>query len=63
LILSVLGIGVFIAWEYHLENHTSRSPLMTLTLWTRAKGKFAAMQVIGFFGWIAFNTWFYWATL
>lgn len=63
LVLSVIGIGCFVAWEYHLEQRTTFPPLMRLTLWTRAKGRFAVMQLVGFFTWIAFMSWGYWATL
>lgn len=34
---------------------------MKLSLWTRAKGKFAVMQMIAFFEWSAFLSWFFWA--
>ncbi|KAG8957580.1 hypothetical protein FRC00_003783 [Tulasnella sp. 408] len=63
LIVSILGIGCFIAWEHYLETKTTFPPLMRLTLWTRANGKFAAMQVIAFLEWVAFIAWAYWATL
>lgn len=63
LIVSIFGIGCFIAWEHYLETKTNFPPLMRLTLWTRAKGKFAAMQVIAFLEWVAFVAWGYWATL
>ncbi|KAG8949635.1 hypothetical protein FRC04_008381 [Tulasnella sp. 424] len=63
LIVSILGIAAFIAWEHYLETKTTFPPLMRLTLWTRANGKFAAMQVIAFLEWVAFVAWGYWATL
>jgi len=34
---------------------------MKLTLWTRAKGRFAVIQVIAFLEWSAFLSWFFWA--
>jgi hypothetical protein len=34
---------------------------MKLSLWTRAKGKFAAMQAIAFLQWAAFLSWYFWA--
>lgn len=34
---------------------------MKLSLWTRAKGKFAVMQMIAFFELSAFLSWFFWA--
>ncbi|KAJ7820491.1 MFS general substrate transporter [Mycena leptocephala] len=35
-------------------------PLMKLSLWTRAEGKFAAMQAIALLQWAAFLLWYFW---
>ncbi|KAG8904217.1 hypothetical protein FRB99_002081 [Tulasnella sp. 403] len=63
LVVSGVGLAAFIAWEYHLEHRTTFPPLMKLSLWTRANGRFAAVQFVGFFAWIAFISYAYWATL
>ncbi|KAG9017798.1 hypothetical protein FRB93_004609 [Tulasnella sp. JGI-2019a] len=63
LILSVSGLGGFLAWEWYLEYRTTYPPLMRLSLWKRANGRFAAVQSIAFVVWIAFSSWIYWATL
>ncbi|KAG9046860.1 hypothetical protein FS837_003526 [Tulasnella sp. UAMH 9824] len=63
LVVSIIGISGFIAWEHYLETKTTFPPLMKLSLWKRARGKFAAMQAVGFFQWMAFMSWGYWVTL
>ncbi|CAE6415647.1 unnamed protein product [Rhizoctonia solani] len=63
LVISVLLLGCFIAWEHYLETRTTHPPLMRLGLWTRAKGRFATMQLIVFFGWACFTTWIFFVTL
>ncbi|KAG8923575.1 hypothetical protein FRC00_006067 [Tulasnella sp. 408] len=63
LVVSIVGLSGFIAWEHYLEAKTTFPPLMKLSLWKRARGKFAAMQAIGFFQWMAFMSWGYWVTL
>ncbi|KZP27583.1 MFS general substrate transporter [Athelia psychrophila] len=45
------------------KNLGRRPPLMRLSLWTRAHGKVAAMQLIAFFNWAAFISWSIWAQL
>ncbi|KAJ7140142.1 MFS general substrate transporter [Mycena filopes] len=63
LVLSILLLGLFFVWQHHLEKNpgTNRPPLMKLSLWSRAKGKFAVMQAIAFFQWAAFLSWYFWA--
>ncbi|KAJ7506829.1 MFS general substrate transporter [Mycena galericulata] len=63
LIVSVLFLALFIIWQHHLERNegTMRPPLMKLSLWTRAKGKFAAMQAIAFFQWASFLSFYFWS--
>ncbi|KZT59809.1 MFS general substrate transporter [Calocera cornea HHB12733] len=63
LVIGLLMIGGFIAWEHHVEFRTDKPPLMRLSLWARAGGRFAAVQVIGFLAWAAFSTFSFWATL
>ncbi|KAJ7028424.1 MFS general substrate transporter [Mycena alexandri] len=63
LFISVLFLGLFVFWQHYLEKNsgTKRPPLMKLSLWSRAKGKFAVMQAIAFFQWAAFLSWYFWA--
>ncbi|KAJ7704979.1 major facilitator superfamily domain-containing protein [Mycena rosella] len=63
LILSVVFLVLFILWQRYLEKNqrTRRPPLMKLTLWSRAEGKFAVMQIIAFFEWASFISWTFWA--
>jgi len=63
LIISVLFLAMFLLWQHYLEKNEGkrRPPLMKLTLWSRAKGKFAVMQAIAFFQWAAFLSWYFWA--
>ncbi|CAK5271957.1 unnamed protein product [Mycena citricolor] len=66
LFVGLLAIGLFLAWQHYLEQNSERStrlppPLMKLSLWSRANGKFAVMQVIAFFEWAGFLTWFFWS--
>ncbi|KAG8738844.1 hypothetical protein FRC11_001101 [Ceratobasidium sp. 423] len=62
LVVSVLLFGCFVAWEHYLETRSTRPPLMRLGLWTRAKGRFAAVQLIVFFDWACFTTWVFFVT-
>ncbi|KAF8737164.1 transporter, partial [Rhizoctonia solani] len=63
LVVSILLLGCFVYWEHYLETRTSRPPLMRLGLWTRAKGKFAAIQLIVLFNWSCFTTWQFFVTI
>ncbi|CAE6516665.1 unnamed protein product [Rhizoctonia solani] len=63
LVISVLLLGCFVYWEHYIETRTTRPPLMRLGLWTRAKGKFAAIQLVVFFDWSCFTTWQFFVTL
>ncbi|KAF8259126.1 MFS general substrate transporter [Lactarius quietus] len=72
-VVGVLLVFIFVAWQYYLERRLedpdvprtrwSAPPLMKLSLWTRAHGRFAAMQVIACVNWAAFSTWILWAEL
>ena len=67
--LAIIGgllLIAFLVWQWYLEQDTTgarRPPLMKLSLWTRANGKFAAMQAIAFLEWAAFLSWSFWAQL
>ncbi|KAJ7627026.1 putative efflux transporter [Roridomyces roridus] len=69
LIVGVLFITLFIGWQHHLEKRQSEPdnrrppPLMKLSMWRRAKGKFAVVQVIAFLQWSSFLTWSFWSQL
>ncbi|KAF9478870.1 MFS general substrate transporter [Pholiota conissans] len=73
LILGVFLIGVFLYWQHYLETVQANPdapysiftppPLMKLTLWTRANGRFAAMMAIAFANWCAFLAWTFWVQL
>ncbi|WVQ98642.1 hypothetical protein IAU59_005773 [Kwoniella sp. CBS 9459] len=63
LIVGVLLIVAFFFWEKHVIDKTTRPPLMRLQLWTRAKGRLAAVYFIGFVAWMGFVSLFYHATL
>jgi hypothetical protein len=54
LIISVLLVSSFFFWEYHVTYRTTRQPLMRLALWTRAKGRLAAVYFIGFVAFMGF---------
>ena len=73
LIVGVLFMGVFVAWERYLESvadspsaNQSRwtpPPLLRLSIWGRAKGRFGVVMAIAFFNWSAFLTWAFWVQL
>ncbi|KAH8102358.1 MFS general substrate transporter [Phellopilus nigrolimitatus] len=66
LVIGVLTLVAFIAWQWYLESDMSGTrvpPLMKLSMWSRAHGKFAAVQCIAFLEWASFMSWFFWAQL
>ncbi|KAF8181299.1 major facilitator superfamily domain-containing protein [Pholiota molesta] len=73
LILGVVLIGAFLYWQHYLETIQADPdapfsvftppPLMKLSLWTRANGRFAAMMAIAFINWCAFLAWIFWVQL
>lgn len=74
LIVGVIMVGLFLAWEYKLErivdDDPSRAvsmwtppPLMRLSLWTRERGRMAVILVIAFLNWSAFIGWSFWVQL
>jgi hypothetical protein len=70
LVLGVTIIGLFLYWQYYLEEiHDNPDspysvltppPLMKLSIWTRANGRIAAMMTIVFMDWSAFSSWSFW---
>jgi len=71
LILGVLLVLAFIAWQWYLERHLELDlserhlppPIMKLTMWTRAKGRFAVMMTIAFLTWCSFMACNFWVQL
>ncbi|TRM64811.1 major facilitator superfamily domain-containing protein [Schizophyllum amplum] len=73
LILGVFLVGVFLMWQRHLEHlhddpnarHSvwTPPPLMRLSLWTRARGRYAVQMAIAFLTWCSFLSWVFWAQL
>ncbi|KAI9056744.1 MFS general substrate transporter [Trametes sanguinea] len=74
LIAGVALLALFVCWEHHLEQLHGREnappirwwnppPLMSVTIWTRASGKLAAVLVIVFLQWCSFNAFNFWFQL
>jgi len=73
LVVGVLLIIAFLFWQHYLEKHLSNEhlsagrrlppPIMRLSLWTRANGRFAVMQLITFLTWCSFMSWNFWVQL
>lgn len=67
LIVGVICLVLFILWERYLENVQNHPkavfsrwtppPLMKLSIWGRAKGRFAVMMAIAFLNWSSFLRW------
>ncbi|KAK2464582.1 hypothetical protein APHAL10511_003371 [Amanita phalloides] len=63
LVLGIALVVAFLFWEDHLAKRTTLPPLMRLDIWTRARGKFAAIQLVAFLEWCAFMSWMLWVQL
>ncbi|KAL1744774.1 major facilitator superfamily domain-containing protein [Schizophyllum fasciatum] len=73
IILGVFFMALFIAWQWYLErvqddpNATYSTwtppPLMRLSLWSRARGRYGVQMVITFLNWCVFLSWQFWAQL
>jgi hypothetical protein len=69
----VLLITAFLFWQYYLEKRLDDEhlparrrlppPIMRLSLWTRANGRFAVMQMIAFLTWSSFMAYNFWVQL
>ena len=62
----VVGISLvlaFVVWEDHLGRRTTFPPLMRLDIWTRGRGKFAAIQMVQFLEMSSFMSWMLWVQL
>ncbi|KAG8212823.1 major facilitator superfamily domain-containing protein [Butyriboletus roseoflavus] len=73
LIIGVIFVGIFIAWEHHLESSATGPdkpksfwtppPLMKPSIWGRAKGRMAVILLIAFLNWAGFIAWTFWVQL
>ena len=73
LISGLLFTFTFLCWQYHLERVQTDAhsynpiftppPLLKLSIWRRANGRFAAMMVIAFSNWSSFLAWIFWVQL
>ena len=73
LVLGVLSIIAFLFWQHYLEKRLSNEhlaamrrhppPIMRLSLWTRANGRFGVMQLIAFLNWSSFMSYNFWVQL
>lgn len=76
LLAGIALLVVFLVWQYYLEtNLTSPSqffhaypilhppPLMKLSIWSRAHGRFAVIQAIALLEWMCFLGWNFWLQL
>ena len=64
LVVGVVMLLAFFAWQRYLELGAEtgrRPPLVKLSMFTRANGKFAVTQCIAFLEWSAFLSWTFWA--
>lgn len=73
LVLGVLSIIAFLFWQHYLEKRLDNEhllarrrlppPIMRLSLWTRANGRFAVMQLIALLTWSSFMSYNFWVQL
>jgi len=73
LVLGILSIVAFLFWQHYLEKRLNNEhlparrrlppPIMRLSLWTRANGRFAVMQLIAFLNWCSFMSYNFWVQL
>ncbi|KXN82110.1 hypothetical protein AN958_03164, partial [Leucoagaricus sp. SymC.cos] len=71
LVVGVFLVGTFIYWQWFLELAESQRlwhdrlppPVMKVSLWGRAKGRFGAVMVIVILTWSAFIGWTFWVQL
>jgi hypothetical protein len=72
-VVGVLLVFLFVTWQYYLERRLrnpdlprtrwTAPPLMKPSMWTRAHGRFAAMQTIACINSAAFGCWLVWVQL
>ncbi|KAF8261648.1 efflux transporter [Lactarius quietus] len=72
-VVGILLVLLFVAWQYYLERRLENPdlprtcwtapPLMKPSMWTRANGRFAVMQMIACVNSAAFACWLVWVQL
>ncbi|KAI9056747.1 MFS general substrate transporter [Trametes sanguinea] len=74
LIVGVFLLVLFVLWQHYLEQQQNRPelapktwwnppPLMSVTVWTRARGKLAVVLGIAFLQWCGFQAFAFWIQL
>lgn len=68
LIVGVLLVAAFLTWQWYLEKKLGQGsrlppPIMKLSMWTRANGRFTVMQFIAFLSWCSFLSYNFWVQL
>jgi hypothetical protein len=72
-VVGIVLVLLFASWQHYLERRLDNPdlprtrwtapPLMKLSMWTRAHGRFAVMQIIACVNWAAFTSWVVWVQL
>ncbi|KAK7542096.1 major facilitator superfamily domain-containing protein [Phyllosticta citribraziliensis] len=60
IVIALIIIGLFVAWEHHLEAHTTKRPLMKVSIFRNAR--FSAAMVIMFLFFASFSNYLLFAT-
>ncbi|KAL1736165.1 major facilitator superfamily domain-containing protein, partial [Schizophyllum commune] len=73
IVLGAFFLALFIAWQWYLERVQddpnaaysiwTPPPLMRLSLWSRAHGRYGVQMIITFLNWCVFLSWQFWAQL
>ncbi|KAI0668012.1 efflux transporter [Trametes maxima] len=74
LVVGVVLLVLFVCWERFLERRHGQGkascehwwtppPLMSVTIWTRARGRLAVVLVLAFLEWCSFNSFAFWIQL
>lgn len=72
LVLGLLSTISFLFWQHYLEKRIDNEhpasqrlppPIMRPSIWTRANGRFAVMQMIAFLNWASFMSYNFWIQL
>ena len=72
-VFGVVLVVLFALWQYYLERRLENRnlprtrwtapPLMKLSMWTHAHGRFAVVQIIASVNWASFSCWLVWVQL
>jgi hypothetical protein len=68
LVVGVLLVAAFLAWQWYLEKKIGKDsrfppPIMKLSMWTRANGRFTVIQFVAFLSWCSFLAYNFWVQL